>query len=98
MARTMYLFNEMAEVTNLDSRIVERIKNLIDSCKVIVKAAKPNETFIACNAKRVFSYDAVLYVATQHAHYTIDKKNRPSDVLAKVAEILTSEAKRYGKF
>lgn len=94
----MYLFNEMAQLTSLDSRLVARIKSLIDTYKVVVKAAKPNETFVACNATRVFSYDAVLYVSTEHAHYAIDVKNRPSDPLAKVAEILTSEAKRYGKF
>lgn len=98
MARTMYLFNEMAKATSLDSRLVARIKSLVDSYKVVIKAAKPNETFVACNAKRVFSYDAVLYVVTEHAHYTIDAKNRPTDLLAKVAEILTREAKRYGKF
>ena len=96
MARLLS-FAQMAENTNLDSRLVARIKELIDSYKITVRAAKDGETFVACTGSMVFSYDAVLYVSTPYAHYTIDKKRRPSDMLAKVAEYLARDVKMYGK-
>jgi hypothetical protein len=94
----IYTFTELEKSTALDSRLVARIKSLVDSYKVTIKAAKEGSTFIACTGSTVFSYDAVLYLSTERAHYTIDEKHRPADMLAKVAELLTREAKIYGKF
>ena len=96
MARLLS-FSQMAAQTNVDARLVARIKELVEAHKVIIKAVCEGQTFVACNASKVFSYDAVLHVSTGRRHIVIDAKNRPNDILAKVADILTQEAKRYGK-
>lgn len=87
----------MAAMTSLDSRLVARIKELVDAGKLFIRAVGKDDTFIACNAGRVFSYDAVLHISTNRRHIVFDKKNRPSDILARVAEVLTKEAQMYGK-
>lgn len=86
----------MVAQTGIDARLVARIKELIESHKVVIKAACDGQTFVACNASRVFSYDAVLHVSTNRRHIVVGAKNRPSDILAKVADILTQEVKIYG--
>lgn len=96
--RTLYSFAELARMTNLEPKLVNRIHELLRTGKIILKSAKGNQTFIACTGSMVFSYTAVLFLNTGRAYYTIDDKRRPTDVLAKVAELLAKDAKMYGKF
>lgn len=96
--KTLYSFSELAKITHLEPKQVNRIHELLRTGKIILRASRENQTFIACTGSMVFSYDAVLFLNTGRAYYTIDNKRRPNDILAKVAELLARDARIYGKF
>lgn len=94
---TAYSFTEMARETAISATLVVRIKELIDSHKVTVRASKGDDIFVAYADGCPLSRKAVLHVHTRRRHVVVESDNRPKDMLAKVAEILTQEAKVYGK-
>lgn len=93
-----YSFAQMVRDTQLDSRIVSRIKELIDSHIIFVKAAQDGYSFAAYAGSMPLSRSAVLHIHTRRRHTVVESKNMPSDMLAKIAELLTEEARIFGKF
>ena len=87
----------MMRDSRIPERIKERIQHLVDVHAISIKATK-DEPFVAYSGSVALTYNACLFVKTLTTHIAVEAKNRPTDMLAKVAEILTKYAevlKRY---
>lgn len=87
---------EMAQQTSVSPAIVYRVQELVNSHKIHIKASKEGHSFVAYAGDMPLSRKAVLHIKTRVRHIVIENDNRPMDMLAKIAEILTNEAKVFG--
>lgn len=96
MTRTYkpYSLAEMVANTKLSSRLIERIVHLVSVGAISIQARNDGETFAAYSGNVCLTYNAVLFVkllpgCSGGLAVAIERKNRPDDYLAKVADICT---------
>lgn len=87
---------EMAQQTSVSPKIINRIQELVNSHKISIRASKEGHSFVAYAGDMPLSRKAVLHIKTRVRHIVIETDKRPKDMLSKIAEILTNEAKVFG--
>ena len=97
---TPYTIEEMKKDSSLPEKVKARIQHLVDVNVVRIYAAKEGETFVAyAGAGPALSYNAVLQIAVAGCGWVaVEEQNRPKDMLAKVAEILSRYKETLKKY